>query len=273
MTQDREGHPKGQNQPVSDTQGTYYDRLGVNPTSTVQEIRQAYRELSKLYHPDTTQLAIAEAKQRFQLLNEAYATLSNPDKRLYYDQKSGFSRFSVIQPPSGVQTPKSASRQSVYSSSAYLDPNDRPLSAGEVFALVILGVTFVLCLVLAIVLSFAHSEAKFDLLRAAGVTRTESITADSGGSFELSNAEALKVSSLKASVNSEMKPGELDSEAQGSAPETRMPWLPSISFALSERKIPEDVQRTENPAIADQNPPSALDQEAQIQVEPEPSLP
>ena len=60
---------------------SYYDRLGVKPTASPQQIRQAFRDLSKLYHPDTTTLPAAEATAKFQDLNEAYAMLSIPYRR------------------------------------------------------------------------------------------------------------------------------------------------------------------------------------------------
>jgi hypothetical protein len=47
----------------------------------------------------------------------------------------------------------------VPSSSAYLDATDRPLSPGEIFALFILGLTFVGCLVLAIAIGITRGEA------------------------------------------------------------------------------------------------------------------
>lgn len=134
---------------------SHYSLLGVSPSASVREIRQAYRELSKLYHPDTTTLPPAIAITKFQQLNEAYATLSAPERRLAYDQKIGYSRVPVVQPlPNLRQTPKAART----TSSAYLDPTDRPLSPGEVFALFILGVTFVACLVLAITIGLTRGE-------------------------------------------------------------------------------------------------------------------
>lgn len=135
---------------------TYYDLLGLHPSASVQQIRRSYRELSKLYHPDTTELPAADAVTKFQELNEAYATLSSPERRLTYDLKIGYSRLSVIQPSLNLNQPVSKSRP--YRSSAYLDPTDRPLSAGEIFALFILGLTFIACLGLVIIVGLVRGE-------------------------------------------------------------------------------------------------------------------
>ena len=64
---------------------SYYGLLGLHPSASVIEIRRSYRELSKLYHPDTTDLPPAVATAKFQQINNAYATLSNPERRLAYD--------------------------------------------------------------------------------------------------------------------------------------------------------------------------------------------
>lgn len=147
----------------SSKRATYYDVLGLRPNASVQEIRRAYRDLSKLYHPDTTELESAIAVPKFQALNEAYATISSPEKRLAYDFKIGFSRISVIQPlpdmsDEAMRAENGGAGGGRYSSSAYLDPTDRPLSAGELFALFILGVTFVACLLLVVALGLAQGE-------------------------------------------------------------------------------------------------------------------
>jgi hypothetical protein len=137
---------------------SYYGLLGVHPSASAQEIRQAYRDLSKQYHPDTTALPAAIATSKFQELNEAYATLSNPERRLLYDRKIGYSRVPVVQPLPSLHQSQSAPR---HSSSAYLDPIDRPLSPGELFALFILGLTFIACLVLAIAIGLTRGEEVF----------------------------------------------------------------------------------------------------------------
>lgn len=137
---------------------TYYDRLGVKPTASPQQIRQAFRELSKLYHPDTTTLPEAEATEKFQQLNEAYGTLSSPDRRWTYDKQVGYSRISVMQPLEPLSRASSTVPRRKEPSNMYLDPTDRPLSAGEIFALFILGLTFVACLALVVTVGLTRGE-------------------------------------------------------------------------------------------------------------------
>ena len=120
---------------------TYYGLMGLHPSASNIAIRRTYRQLSKKYHPDTTELPSSIAIAKFQKLNEAYAVLSSPEQRSLYDLKIGYSRLNVIQAP--LSEPDSARYRT-----AYLDPTDRPLSSGEVFVLVLLGLTFVGCLVL-----------------------------------------------------------------------------------------------------------------------------
>ncbi len=143
---------------------SYYTLLGLHPSASVIEIRRAYRELSKHYHPDTTKLSTKIAISKFQELNLAYATLSNPERRTAYDYLIGYSRIAVIQAPSDLEHGRCdsasalAHRPKFTKSSAYLDPTDRPLSAGEIFAVFILGLTFIGCLVLAIAIGLIRGD-------------------------------------------------------------------------------------------------------------------
>ena len=135
---------------------SYYGVLELYPSATPLDIRRAYRELSKRYHPDTTLLAADIATVKFQRLNEAYATLSNPDRRAIYDLQIGYSRWNVIQAPAD---PLSVSPPDKFGGrSAYLDPSDRPLSAGEIFALGLLGLTLVGCLGLAVLIAWLRGD-------------------------------------------------------------------------------------------------------------------
>jgi hypothetical protein len=142
------------------TAQTHYTLLQVTPNASPQEIRRAYRDLSKLYHPDTTTLPAAIATEKFKILNDAYATLSNPEQRTRYDYSIGISRVAVIQAPAYLNRPASE-RRKYENSNAYLDPTDRPLSPGELFALFILGVTFVGCLILVVAISWTKGEIVF----------------------------------------------------------------------------------------------------------------
>jgi len=128
---------------------SYYDLMNLHPSASTIAIRRAYRQLSKKYHPDTTQLPPNVAVAKFQRLNEAYAVLSSPEKRSLYDLKIGYSRLNVIQAPSWSDTEKEQ-----YSKTAYLDPTDRPLSSGEIFMLVLLAVTFIGCIGLVMAISY-----------------------------------------------------------------------------------------------------------------------
>lgn len=63
----------------------YYEVLGISKTATDDEIKKAYRKLAKKYHPDANpDDKTAEAK--FKEASEAYAVLSDADKRRQYDQ-------------------------------------------------------------------------------------------------------------------------------------------------------------------------------------------
>ncbi len=63
----------------------YYKTLGVEKKASQDEIKRAYRNLAKKYHPDHNQ-GKKEAEDRFKQVNEAYQVLSDPEKRSRYDQ-------------------------------------------------------------------------------------------------------------------------------------------------------------------------------------------
>jgi DnaJ family protein A protein 2 len=62
-----------------------YDILGVTQNASEDEIKKAYKGLSKEWHPDKNQHRVEEATKKFQEITEAYAILSDKDKRRNYD--------------------------------------------------------------------------------------------------------------------------------------------------------------------------------------------
>lgn len=62
----------------------YYEVLGVSKTADEKEIKSAFRKLAKKYHPDVSKEP--DAAEKFKEAQEAYAILSDPDKRKQYDQ-------------------------------------------------------------------------------------------------------------------------------------------------------------------------------------------
>lgn len=68
----------------------YYMILGVAPIASMDEIRKAYRTLSKKYHPDLNPDMRVYSDQKMKELVEAYNTLSNVEKRKEYDKQPQF---------------------------------------------------------------------------------------------------------------------------------------------------------------------------------------
>ena len=63
----------------------YYEVLGVDKSADDDKIKKAYRQMAKKYHPDMNP-GDKEAEAKFKEVNEAYAVLSDPDKKRIYDQ-------------------------------------------------------------------------------------------------------------------------------------------------------------------------------------------
>lgn len=63
----------------------YYEVLGISKNASETEIKKAFRQLAKKYHPDANP-GNAEAEKKFKEVNEAYEVLSDADKKAKYDQ-------------------------------------------------------------------------------------------------------------------------------------------------------------------------------------------
>lgn len=70
---------------MAETKRDYYEVLGVDKNADEATIKKAYRGLAKKYHPDMNP-GDAEAEKKFKEASEAYAVLSDPDKKRQYDQ-------------------------------------------------------------------------------------------------------------------------------------------------------------------------------------------
>jgi len=77
---------------------SYYQILGVRPEASIQEIKECYRRLAFQFHPDRNK-ENPTALERMKEINEAYAVLSDPEKRAAYDRARqqygafGYERF------------------------------------------------------------------------------------------------------------------------------------------------------------------------------------
>jgi molecular chaperone DnaJ len=63
----------------------YYEVLGVSRGASADDLKKAYRQLARRYHPDANP-GDASAAEKFKEISEAYAILSDPQKRAQYDQ-------------------------------------------------------------------------------------------------------------------------------------------------------------------------------------------
>ncbi|OMJ71328.1 hypothetical protein SteCoe_30506 [Stentor coeruleus] len=63
----------------------YYELLGVNESSTNDEIKSAFRKQALIWHPDKNADRLEEAHEKFKAIHEAYSVLSDPHEKAWYD--------------------------------------------------------------------------------------------------------------------------------------------------------------------------------------------
>lgn len=95
----------------------YYRILGVDKSANDKDIKKAFRRLAKQYHPDANPNPSAEAK--FKEINEAYETLSNPEKRKLYDQFG--SDYATMSNNAGAGGYKTQAQEVRFDDSAFQD--------------------------------------------------------------------------------------------------------------------------------------------------------
>ena len=155
----RTGQVVGGSIPAEQPGLNHYDRLGLTPAASAEDLRQAFRTLSKRYHPDTTTLPAATAAASFQAVQQAYAVLADPLRRRAYDRT-----LQAVQPiPTPLRSPipvdasmRSEARGVTVPVATSLR---RALSGGEWLALLLLALAMVLSLVLGLGLAWARGVA------------------------------------------------------------------------------------------------------------------
>ncbi|MBN2394258.1 MAG: J domain-containing protein [Anaerolineae bacterium] len=83
----------------------YYAILGITPKATPEEVRMAFRQMARIYHPDRN--AAPDAEERFKDINDAYERLADPQKRKVYDELLNISADpdTAATPPTTTEPP------------------------------------------------------------------------------------------------------------------------------------------------------------------------
>jgi len=103
----------------------FYEVLGVERSTTLDDIKKAYRKLALQYHPDRNPSNV-EAEERFKEATEAYEILSEPEKRQLYDQY-GMAAFTPGGAGRGGRQREPAARHALRPASGVHDPGERPV--------------------------------------------------------------------------------------------------------------------------------------------------
>jgi DnaJ-class molecular chaperone len=147
----------------------YYIVLGVDNTASFAEIKAAYRQLAKKFHPDKNQGNKA-AEDFFKEVQQAYGVLSDPEKRRKYDLKFSYTTTKQDYKKSGPSVPYTgnayqyAQQQAAYSQQK---PNPvpgrtvrkKPDRSENLYILLSIGIAFLL---LYLIITFSERNQKID---------------------------------------------------------------------------------------------------------------
>lgn len=140
----------------------YYIVLGVKNTASLEQIKAAYRELAKKYHPDKNPGNKA-AEDFFKEVQQAYAVLSNPEKRRKFDLKFNY----ATEQPKGRSSPsapytgnayqyaqqQARSRPNDSRQAANPKPDSKPDKSENYYILISIGVALLL---LYFIITYSH---------------------------------------------------------------------------------------------------------------------
>jgi len=70
----------------------YYEMFGISANAGSEELRRAYHDQLKIWHPDKNADRLSEAEETTKILNQAYSVLSDPERRKQYDRMLHFTK-------------------------------------------------------------------------------------------------------------------------------------------------------------------------------------
>ena len=143
-----------------------YELLGVTPLVDGATLHKAFRRLSKQLHPDTTSLPQDEAAHRFREVCEAYELLADPKLRKAYDAKNLNKQLEFEKVTLNLD--------SFHFKKTNLVGNRRPLSGGELFSLLLLGLALSLSLLFGI--GFAMAQGRDLMVRPSWLVIDQSVS-------------------------------------------------------------------------------------------------
>jgi len=207
----------------------FYYILGVDANCTLTEIKEAYRKLSKKFHPDVNQ-DDDYFDNRFKDINEAYLTLSDPEKRNHHDIELEKFKLKQISPQRNYKRPTYRAKPSAFN----LSRSRRPGTAMLVTIVIV-----VLVLGAYMVQSFNHTKKRVLLADDSVASAPVKIHHHHKRHFHLKSKTIAGAAKIKA-----------DSVANKPAPaavKNKIPTQPAENKLLIQAVVKPPVQPVANP--------------------------